>query len=310
MPDFVAARKPARSAARDEEATDAVSPITRELSAYVGTALRHALPAEVAEKTRHHLLDTLAAMVSGARLPPGRKAIAWVRAQGGRRQATRRRQPNRQQRAKRGARQRHVRACRRDRRFPRRRALPPRLRGGAGGAGLRRAGRARRREPAARRGAGLRHRRALRHGARARQGLRPPAQHPQPGRPVRRCRGRRRAARPRGAPGALPAVLRGAAGLGPRLLDARSGPHREGVRFRRHAGAQQRGRGDHGRGGLHRGRGAAHRPARLPRGVRRGAATRGAGRGARPPLRDHAGADQALARGRADPGRPRRARAA
>ena len=47
--------------------------------------------------------------------------------------------------------------------------------------------------------------------------------------------------------GALPAVLRRAAGIRPRLLDARSGAHREGVRFRRHAGARRRRRGDHGR---------------------------------------------------------------
>jgi 2-methylcitrate dehydratase PrpD len=88
MTDFAAARKPARPAAGDETAPDPVSPITRELSEYIAAALSRPLPAEVAEKTRNHLLDTLAAMVSGARLPPGQRAIAWVRAQGGRRQAT------------------------------------------------------------------------------------------------------------------------------------------------------------------------------------------------------------------------------
>jgi len=50
--------------------------------------LARPLSNEVAEKTRRHLLDTLAAMVSGSRLPPGRRAIAYARAQGGRRQAT------------------------------------------------------------------------------------------------------------------------------------------------------------------------------------------------------------------------------
>jgi 2-methylcitrate dehydratase PrpD len=53
------------------------------LSAYIAGALRRPLPAAVSEKTRHHLLDTLAAMVSGARLLPGRKAIAFARARGG-----------------------------------------------------------------------------------------------------------------------------------------------------------------------------------------------------------------------------------
>jgi 2-methylcitrate dehydratase PrpD len=84
MTDFAGMRKPARAAA----ATGVVSPLTRELSEYVATALDRPLPTEVAEKTRHHLLDTLAAMVSGSRLVPGRRAIAYVRAQGGSRQAT------------------------------------------------------------------------------------------------------------------------------------------------------------------------------------------------------------------------------
>ncbi|MGH6895751.1 MAG: MmgE/PrpD family protein [Geminicoccaceae bacterium] len=68
--------------------SDPVSAVTRELSEYVAGALARPLPEAVAEKTRCHLLDTLAAMVSGSRLPPGRQAIAYVRAQGGRRQAT------------------------------------------------------------------------------------------------------------------------------------------------------------------------------------------------------------------------------
>ena len=47
----------------------------RQLSAHIGGALRKPLPAPVLEKTKHHVLDTLAAMVSGSRLLPGRKAI-------------------------------------------------------------------------------------------------------------------------------------------------------------------------------------------------------------------------------------------
>jgi 2-methylcitrate dehydratase PrpD len=53
------------------------------LSAYIAGALRKPLPAAVAEKTKHHLLDTLAAMISGSRLRPGREAIAFARSQGG-----------------------------------------------------------------------------------------------------------------------------------------------------------------------------------------------------------------------------------
>jgi 2-methylcitrate dehydratase PrpD len=90
MTDFAGARKLARpvAAARDPDLPDAVSPITRQLSDYVAAALARPLPAEVTEKAKCHLLDTLAAMVSGSRLPPGRRAIAYIRAQGGRRQAT------------------------------------------------------------------------------------------------------------------------------------------------------------------------------------------------------------------------------
>ncbi len=55
----------------------------RQLSRYVAGALRKPLPPEVAEKAKHHILDTLAAMVSGSRLLPGRKAISYVGALGG-----------------------------------------------------------------------------------------------------------------------------------------------------------------------------------------------------------------------------------
>ena len=60
-----------------------VSPLMQRLAAYIAGALRKPLPAAVAEKTRHHLLDTLAAMVSGSRLRPGREAISFARSQGG-----------------------------------------------------------------------------------------------------------------------------------------------------------------------------------------------------------------------------------
>ena len=58
------------------------------MSAYIATALRKPLPRAVAEKTKHHLLDTIAAMVSGSRLAPGKKAIAYVKTLGGVREAS------------------------------------------------------------------------------------------------------------------------------------------------------------------------------------------------------------------------------
>lgn len=55
----------------------------RQLSAYIVAALSRPLPPAVVEKTKHHVLDTLAAMVSGSRLAPGKKAIAYVKTLGG-----------------------------------------------------------------------------------------------------------------------------------------------------------------------------------------------------------------------------------
>ena len=60
-----------------------ISPVMRDVSAYIASAVRKALPAAVVEKTKHHILDTLAAMISGSRLTPGRKAISYVKTLGG-----------------------------------------------------------------------------------------------------------------------------------------------------------------------------------------------------------------------------------
>jgi 2-methylcitrate dehydratase PrpD len=65
------------------ETKPAVSPVIDALAAYISSALDHPLPEAVVEKTKHHVLDTLAAMVSGSRLTPGVKAIDYVRSRGG-----------------------------------------------------------------------------------------------------------------------------------------------------------------------------------------------------------------------------------
>ena len=65
----------------------AISPLMRELATYMAGALKRPLPEPVAEKTKHHLLDTLAAMVSGSCLLPGRSAISYVQSLGGVREA-------------------------------------------------------------------------------------------------------------------------------------------------------------------------------------------------------------------------------
>jgi 2-methylcitrate dehydratase PrpD len=58
------------------------------LSAYMSEAGSRSLPEEVVEKTKQHILDTLAAMISGSELPPGRTALEFARAYGGREVAT------------------------------------------------------------------------------------------------------------------------------------------------------------------------------------------------------------------------------
>ena len=65
----------------------AVSSVMDTLSAYIAQALKKPPPPAVVEKTKHHLLDTVAAMVSGSRLLPGRKAISYVKSLGGTREA-------------------------------------------------------------------------------------------------------------------------------------------------------------------------------------------------------------------------------
>ncbi len=69
-------------------AADPPSPVMTRLSAYMSAAQSGELPAEVIEKTKQMILDTLAAMISGTALPPGRVAIQFARAHGGERVAT------------------------------------------------------------------------------------------------------------------------------------------------------------------------------------------------------------------------------
>lgn len=66
----------------------AVSDVMRDLAAWIAGACERPLPAEVAEKAKHHTLDTLAAMISGSRLRPGELGIAYASRQGGRPEAS------------------------------------------------------------------------------------------------------------------------------------------------------------------------------------------------------------------------------
>jgi 2-methylcitrate dehydratase PrpD len=56
--------------------------VMQPLAAYVASAAKMPLPDAVLEKTKHHVLDTLASMVSGSTLLPGQKAVEYVRGRG------------------------------------------------------------------------------------------------------------------------------------------------------------------------------------------------------------------------------------
>ena len=57
--------------------------VTGRLAKYMAEARQRTLPPDVAREARHRILDSLAAMVSGAYLKPGEMAIKYARSQGG-----------------------------------------------------------------------------------------------------------------------------------------------------------------------------------------------------------------------------------
>ena len=69
-------------------AEDSISPPMARLSSYMSEARNRALPDEVTEKAKHHILDTFAAMVSGSQLVPGQAALKFARSYGGEKIAT------------------------------------------------------------------------------------------------------------------------------------------------------------------------------------------------------------------------------
>ena len=55
----------------------------RTLSTYMADAAARVLPAEVVAHAKHHILDTLAAMISGSALPPGQAALHYLKTHAG-----------------------------------------------------------------------------------------------------------------------------------------------------------------------------------------------------------------------------------
>jgi 2-methylcitrate dehydratase PrpD len=80
---------PGAAIATDAAAADStpVSAATATLADHVAKTLDRPLPAEVVARTKLHVLDTLAAMVSGSRLKPGDFAARYVDSLGGKPQA-------------------------------------------------------------------------------------------------------------------------------------------------------------------------------------------------------------------------------
>jgi 2-methylcitrate dehydratase PrpD len=56
-----------------------VGPVMATLSAYMAEAGERALPDEVVEQAKYHILDTFAAMISGSGLPPAQAALKFAR---------------------------------------------------------------------------------------------------------------------------------------------------------------------------------------------------------------------------------------
>lgn len=69
-------------------AEDSISSPMARLSSYMSDAHNHAVPDDVTEKAKHHILDTFAAMVSGSQLVPGQAALKFARNYGGEKIAT------------------------------------------------------------------------------------------------------------------------------------------------------------------------------------------------------------------------------
>jgi 2-methylcitrate dehydratase PrpD len=69
--------------ARWTGAAQDVGPVMAKLSEYMARARDQELPEKVAQDAKHHILDTVAAMVSGSELPPGRDAIEFARTYAG-----------------------------------------------------------------------------------------------------------------------------------------------------------------------------------------------------------------------------------
>jgi 2-methylcitrate dehydratase PrpD len=75
-------------APQKEKNSTAASSVMNPLSVYMSEAGNRALPEDVTEKAKQHVLDTLAAMISGSKLLPGQHALQFAQAYGGKEVST------------------------------------------------------------------------------------------------------------------------------------------------------------------------------------------------------------------------------
>jgi 2-methylcitrate dehydratase PrpD len=70
--------------AQQAKSPEAGGLVMNALSTYMSEAAKRSLSDDVTERTKHHILDTIAAMISGSNLLPGQSALQFARAYGGR----------------------------------------------------------------------------------------------------------------------------------------------------------------------------------------------------------------------------------
>jgi 2-methylcitrate dehydratase PrpD len=78
-----AAGLPVAASGAQNETRSSPGDVTGRLARYMVAARDRDLPSDVVREAKHRILDTLGAIVSGARMKPGEAAIAFVRTQGG-----------------------------------------------------------------------------------------------------------------------------------------------------------------------------------------------------------------------------------
>lgn len=83
QPSAVVADSPSDGTIRPEPKSTNAADLTGQVAKYMVAARDRSLPDKAMRDAKHRVLDALSAMVSGAQLPPGHKAIRFIKEQGG-----------------------------------------------------------------------------------------------------------------------------------------------------------------------------------------------------------------------------------